>query len=179
MGVLKGLRVGRIALGVALAAGLPAQPAAEYDVKAAFLYNFAKFVEWPQDAPAGPISIGVIGRDPFEGKLEKAVLGKRVNGREFAVLHLRGEADARACHIVFIGPSEQKRLPEILRAMQHWPVLTVGDSPGFCAHGGVIGFKIVSDRVGFDINPDAAERAQLRLSSKLLSVAGTVREGRM
>jgi len=156
---------------------LGAQPVGEYDVKAAFLYNIAKFVEWPADAAAGPISIGVIGRDPFGARLEEAVRGKRVNGRGLVVLHLGSDATARRCHIVFIGPSERNRIAEILLSIRRRPVLTVGDSPGFCAQGGMIGFKVVSDRIRFDIDLDAAERAQLKISSKLLTVAGIVREG--
>jgi hypothetical protein len=166
-----------LALAVAPAAVLAAQPVGEYDVKAAFLFRFAKFVEWPPEAAAGNISIGMIGRDPFGGRLENLVRGKWVNGRELSIIHLRSDEDPRRCHIVFISASERGRVPEILHSMRHFPILTVGDSPGFCAQGGVIGLKVVHNRVQFDINLDAAERARLKISSKLLTVASSIREG--
>ena len=177
MGSLKRFRLTRLALALALTAGLRAQPMGGYDVKAAFLYTFARFVEWPAEAGIGPISIGVIGRDPFGGRLEDTVRGKWVNGREFSVVHLRSDEGARRCQIVFIGASERGRIPEVLQSMRYSPVLTVGDSPGFCAQGGVIGMKVVGGRMRFDINLDAAERAQFKISSKLLAVACTMREG--
>ena len=160
-----------------LAAGLHAQPPGEYDVKAAFLYTFAKFVEWPPEAAEGPISIGLIGRDPFGGRLEDTVRGKWANGRQFVVVHLRSDGPAHRCQMVFISASERGSIPELLQSVRYSPVLTVGDSPGFCAQGGVIGLKTVNGRVRFEVNLEAAERARLKIGSSLLAVASIVEEG--
>jgi len=156
---------------------LVAQTASEYEVKAAFLYKFASFVEWPSSAANGPLCIAIWGRDPFGSALDDVVKGKTINGRSFEVKRLHGGQDALTCNIVFISQSEKTRLRAILDRLQGASILTVSDIPGFCREGGMIEFELRDEKVHFDINPEAGERARLKLSSKLLSVARIVREG--
>ena len=148
----------------------------EYQVKAVFLYNFAKFVEWPDDMPADALYIGIIGEDPFGPVLDKVVNGKTVGGRRLIVKRLKNPQQARECHIVFVGTSEKKRMRPILDTLHGAGVLTVSEMPGFSESGGVINFEIAGNKVHFDINVEAAERARLRVSSKLLSLAKIVRD---
>lgn len=160
-------------------AGLRAQAVNEYQVKAAFLYNFAKFVEWPA-APAGPspdrLALCIIGQDPFGDVLDQLTKGKTVNGRELVVRRLTGSEEAQGCQMVFIAASERRRIPAILEGLRRADVLTVGETESFAQLGGVINFVRQGDRVHFEINLDAAERAGLRISSKLLSLAKIVRD---
>ena len=155
-----------------------AQAADEYHVKALFLYNFAKFVDWPPNMQAGPICIGVLGDGPVEEALGETVQGKTANGRSFVVKRLRHDEDGEGCHIIFVSDSEKKRLRLILDSLRGCKVLTVGEVEGFAANGGVINLEIVDNKVRFEVNIDAAERAGLKLSSKLLSLAKIVRDGR-
>jgi hypothetical protein len=151
----------------------------EYEVKAAFLYNFAKFVEWPADTypdPNAPIRLCVLGEDPFGRILDHAVLDKTVNGRRLMILRSRQVQELRDCHILFISASEKKRLPEIFAALQGSNVLSVGDTEQFAELGGAIQFTLQDNRVRLTINLDAAERARLKISSKLLSLARVVHE---
>jgi hypothetical protein len=154
-----------------------AQSASEYQVKAAFLYNFAKFVEWPpsgfRDATA-PLQICILGRDPFGQGLRDLVSTKTVNGRKLEIDYIVDAQLARACHILFIASSERARLKQILESMQGTIALTVGDTEGFAEQGGMINFLLDNDRVLFEVNRNAAERAGLKISSKLLSVAKAV-----
>jgi len=161
-------------------AGLPALPQAvdEYHVKALFLYNFAKFVDWTPATPTDTICVGILGDDPFGDVLDQTVAGKTVNGRSFVVRRLKRYEDAKVCQIVFVSGSEKKRLHAILNGLGSFGVLTVGEMEGFAAHGGVINFEIAGGKVRFEVNVDAAERAGLKLSSKLLSLATIVRDGR-
>jgi hypothetical protein len=142
----------------------------EYQVKAAFLYNFVKFVEWPS-VQAGEVGICVIGKDPFGGALDLAVEGKSLDGRRFAVRRIGEIADARGCHALFVGRSESKRAAEIAAAARGWSVLTVSDIEGFAAQGGMIAFLVADHRVRFQINAANAAGAGLRISSKLLQLA--------
>jgi len=148
----------------------------EYRVKALFLVNFARFVEWPADAPQDPIVIGIIGQDPFGRWLDDAVRGTKVNGHELVVRRLRNAEDARKCRIVFVAGSESSGLQPILDALKGAPVLTIGDTEGFAELGGVINLRLEDNRVRFDINQDAARRAGLTVSSKLLSLARIVKD---
>ncbi len=165
----------------ALGPSTHAQSMTEYQVKAAFLYNFAKFVEWPSDAPGddhNSIVLGIVGEDSFRDLLEHTVQGKTVNGRRLVVRRPKNASDARACQIVFIGASEKKRLRPLLDSLKGAGVLTVGESEGFAQLGGIINFTLEDNRVHFEINVDAADRAGLKISSKLLSLAKIVRDGR-
>ncbi|MEW6206987.1 MAG: YfiR family protein [Acidobacteriota bacterium] len=151
--------------------------AGEYEVKAAFLFNFVKFVDWPEDAFAdarSPVVIGIFGQDPFNGALDRAVSGKTVNGRPLIVKRLGQEQDARLCHILFICPCEKKRLPQLLASLTGASVLTISETDDFLPAGGVIKFVIENNRVRFDISAIAAGQARLRISSKLLQLARAV-----
>ncbi len=146
----------------------------EFQLKAAFIYNFAKFVEWPVEAfPASysPFVIGIIGDNPFDDTLGQTVLNKQINGHPFRVVQFKTLADLKRCHILFIGLSERKRLAEILRSIRGASVLTVSDLDHFLPAGGMIHFLMEGKKVRFEINDAAAKQAGLRISSKLLNLA--------
>jgi hypothetical protein len=148
--------------------------AAEYSLKFAFLYNFGKFVEWPAEKlpkDDSPFVFGIAGEDPFGLELETPVLNKTLNGHPIQVLHVASEEEARKCHILFVGSSEKKRITGLLASVRGASVLTVGDSDRFCQLGGMINFRIPENKVRFEINAPAAARENLKVSSKLLSVA--------
>jgi hypothetical protein len=152
----------------------------EYDVKAAFLYNFAKFVEWPADAFIGerePITLCILGDDPFGESLEAMVRGETVGGRQILIDRTRRRGELRSCHILFVSRSESQRLPQVLAELRGASVLTVGDTPGFLEAGVLINFTLQDHKVRFGINPRAAERSRLKISSKLLRLAINQREG--
>src|ERR1700681_1936448 len=149
----------------------------EYQVKAAYLFNFLKFVEWPAEAfpdPLAPIVIGISGDDPFGNALPQVIIGKTVQGRDLVIHKYHSGEDMRGAHILFIGPSEKKRLPQILSSLRGSSVLTVADTEGFLEEGGMIQFLSENNRVRFAINVDASSRAKLKMSSKLLSLAKVV-----
>jgi hypothetical protein len=151
--------------------------AGEYQVKAAFLYNFAKFVEWPpssfSDASA-PFRICVFGPNPFGTELRDITNAKMVNGHKLEVYQVIDLQTARTCHIVFIASSEAGQLKRILESLRGSYVLTVGDIKGFAEQGGMISFVLENERVQFVVNRKATEQSGLKISSKLLSVAKLV-----
>jgi hypothetical protein len=166
-----------IALGILLSAGASAQAADEYRIKAAFLYNFAKFVEWPAQAfksSSDPIVIGVVGKNPFGNTLTEAVAGKTWEGRTFQVREVVDAPQAAGCQIVFVSASERKRLGPLLNRIGNSAVLTVGETENFASEGGMITFKIEAGSVRLQINVEAARKQQLRISAKLLSLAEIV-----
>jgi hypothetical protein len=168
----------RLLLAMFFALGASAQAMGEYQVKAAFLYNFARFVEWPATAFGNdkePFRICVIGKDPFGDTLEQAVRAKTVSGRSFVVAGISGPSHAADCQILFVSSSEKNRLPAIFRALPTAGVLTIGDTEGFAAQGGIVNFKLEGGRVRFEINVEAAERENLRISSKALTLAEIVK----
>ncbi len=147
----------------------------EYRVKAAFLLNFTKFIEWPPTAfaqPDSPIAICVMGEDPFGATLDLMVSGEVVNGRKVVARRIKSGPSPHSCQVMFIG-GPQKDVATIL-ADSGPGVLTVGEGEAFVHDGGVIAFIIEDRRVRFGINQAAAQRAGLKLSSKLLSVAKSV-----
>lgn len=153
----------------------------EYQLKAVFLFNFAKFVEWPQSSfpnVGSAFTIGIIGSDPFEGRLEKTVKDKNVNGHPIVVKTVKAIAEISACHILFVSDSERKRVAEILKVADENSVLTVGEMDRFTQLGGMIQFVMESNKVRFGINDNAAKRAHLSISAKLLSVAKWVESER-
>jgi hypothetical protein len=174
--------VAAIGLGTALVGAQPepTPPAAsptEYEVKAAFLYNFARFVEWPATSlrdPDSPFVIAILGRDPFGAILDETVAGKTVAGRPIEVRRVPRVDDARDAQIVFISPSERPNTAAILKALDRPGVLTVGDTDGFAQRGGAINFVLQARKVRFEINPAAAEQAGLKMSSQLLKLATLV-----
>jgi len=152
--------------------------AEEYQVKAAFLFNFAKFVEWPPDAfksPADPFLICVLGENPFGGALEDVVRNKTWGNRALAVREVSNSQQAAACQIVFIGSLERKRARPFLNELKGRSILTVGENDDFIANGGIVNFKLKDARVRIEIDAACAERARLRISSKLLSLAEIIR----
>jgi YfiR/HmsC-like len=160
--------------------GLPARAQAlrEYDVKAAFLYNFITFITWPAEAFStadSPYVIGVLGDDPFGSVLDDIVRGDRIKGRPLVVRRVKRIEDAQHCHILFVSASEAGGVKDILRRLKGRPVLTVGDLPRFAEIGGAIGFTTEA-RVGLVVNPAALRDANLVVSSKLLRLAELVRE---
>jgi hypothetical protein len=165
---------------VVAAASSPASdgPAAEYEVKAAFLYNFAKFIRWPEGKanPEAPIRICILGSDPFGDALDRTVAGKMVRERTLEVRRFTRARGIEECHIVFISPSEEDRLPDILADVDDEAVLTVGESERFAERGGIVSFRMRENRIRLDINIDAAERAGLRMSSQLLKLARIVHD---
>ena len=145
----------------------------EYEVKAAFLFNFIQFVKWPA-ALNGPVTIGILGDDPFGGMLEKTIQGEVVNGRKLAVKRAKAAADLKGCQIVFVSNSERGNLAAILPALAAANVLTVGEQEGFVKQGGAIGFTAGGEKVRFEINNAAAQRAGLEISARLLKLASRV-----
>jgi YfiR/HmsC-like len=149
----------------------------EYQVKAAYLFNFLKFVDWPDDAfadPLAPIVIGILGDDPFGSSLPQVVVGKTVQGRDLVIRAYHDGENLRGAQILFISSSEKKRLPVILSSLRGSSVLTVADMDGFLDCGGMIQFVPESNRVRFAINADATRRGRLQMSSKLMSLAKSV-----
>jgi hypothetical protein len=162
---------------------LPGQAPAskEYSVKAALLFNFPKFVEWPSDAFASgqtPLVIGILGDDPFGAYLDQTVRGENVNNHPLIVRRFRRVEDITTCHVLFISRSEMNRLEQILNGLKGRNVLTVGDSNGFAVEGGVIQFVTENNKIRMRINLRAAKAADLTISSKLLRPAEIVDPGR-
>jgi hypothetical protein len=158
-------------------AGPPVQSFDEYQVKAAFLYNFAKFVQWPPESfrsAAESITICVMGLDPFGHFLEDTVAGRAIDGRSLIVRHISSVKQVTGCHIVFIGSAESKRSPLTPAEIAAPGVLTIGESDTSGAAGAIINFRLDGEKVRLDVNVDAADRAKLRISSRLLSLAHIV-----
>jgi len=173
----------RLAFGVlvfSVAMITQAQSATEYQVKAAFLFNFAKFVEWPAEAFStadAPLQICVWGQDPFGRDFEQVVADKAVNGHRIEIVHPEGIPQARACQVLFISSTKKDQVQQILLGLKGASVLTVGDTDSFAQFGGVIGFILDEGRVRFEINQKAAEQSRLKLSARLLTVAKAVVAG--
>jgi hypothetical protein len=151
----------------------------EYDVKAAYLINFGKFVSWPEKTFANttaPIVIGILGDDPFGDSLDRAVEGKQFEGRPFTVKRFErfdpAHAEAlRHCQILFISYSEKDSAYEILKALEGSSVLTVAEFHVFGVMGGIITFDQIGDKINLILNTDAALKANLKISAKLMQVA--------
>ena len=149
----------------------------EYEVKAAFLYHFTQFVEWPAEAfesTNSPIVIGILGSNPFGEKLEALVRGERIQGRELVVRQYRSAQAAREAHILFISQSEEEDWPGIWRVLGGRPILTVSDLDNFERSGGMVRFYNRENKVRLLINHQNARNARLTLSSKLLRVADVI-----
>ena len=154
-----------------------AQSATEYQVKAAYLFNFLKFVEWPEEPGADPHAkwvIGFVGETPVSEELSRLVEGKNVLGRDLQVRRFQAAENARACNILFISESEKRRLPGILAALRGSSVLTVADMDGFIDSGGMVAFFVEDSRVKVAIDVAATGRAKLKVSSKLLALVHVV-----
>ena len=158
--------------------GLPAAAAlTEYEVKAGFLYHFGWFVEWPVTTDQGraPVfTIGVLGAHPFGGVLDDIMRGKSIGERPVVIQYYQRVEEAVSSHILFISASEEMWLPAILSRLGETSVLTVSDMERFTERGGMISLRLVGQKVRFDINMDATERAGLKLSSQLLRLARAI-----
>jgi hypothetical protein len=156
------------------------RPAIEYQVKAAFLYNISGFVSWPEQMPQhnDGFQLCVVGKDPF-GKALDTLTGKSVHGQPLNIRRLASGASTENCQLIYISESETGRYTALLEKLGVQPVLTVSDIDDFIKRGGIIRFRLVNNRVRFDININAAERVGLKISSKLLSLANVVREDKV
>jgi hypothetical protein len=155
-------------------AGLAAQssPVVEDDVKAAFLYNFAKYVEWPESAsPADPIRVCIVADAAFAKSVDEIIAGETIAGRPVTRLAPATPQEARSCHILFVGRGGAERADQLLAAVKGVAVLTVGDDGEFLKRGGIVTFVREGERVRFDVNVREAQRAGLTISSRLLRVA--------
>ncbi len=167
-----------LVLALAFSAATHAQsaPPSEYELKAAFLYNFAKFIEWSGEArtaPEGNFMLCTVGDDPF-GPMLAAVEGKLVRGQPLRLKRGVALEGLKACNMLFVPESEQRRLPVILKAVQSYPVATVSDIGGFAEAGGMIELVVADNRMQFDINLAPAHNANLKISSQLLKLARSV-----
>jgi hypothetical protein len=149
-----------------------------FDVKAAYLYNFGRFVEWPAKVTAGstePFTICVLGKDPFGASLDATIAGEAIDGKSVLAKRILKPQEALNCRVLYIASSEEAQLKEILATLEKTSVLTVSDISQFTKHGGMIQFIDDANRVRFEVNLTVAERAGLTLSSQLLKVAVSVR----
>jgi len=149
----------------------------EYEVKAAYLYNFGRFVQWPAKAMAAEgdsFPICVLGEDPFGSTLRATIAGETIGGKNIVARRISRSEEAVNCRILFISSSEDRQLKEILAALDKASVLTVSDIPQFARRGGMVQFILEENRVRFEVNLAIAERAGLTLSSQLLKLATSV-----
>jgi hypothetical protein len=155
--------------------------ASESQVKAVFLFNFAQFVEWPALAVSDsqkPVVIGILGDDPFGAVLDETLRGERLGARPFEIRRYRQVAEVQECDVLFISRSEAERAAAILANLKGRPILTVSEGKDFAKQGGMIQFFTDNSRIRLRINPEAAQAANLTISSKLLRVAEIVRPPR-
>jgi hypothetical protein len=166
-----------------LAASVVAGPRAqglrfqEVEVKAAFLFNFAQFVTWPETAfatPQAPFVIGILGDDPFGKVLDDVVSGEAVAGHRLVVARFRRIEDVESCHVLFVAALSPAEAPQLFAKLTGAPVLTVGDADAFTAGGGMIGFRTERNRIRLRVNLAAASAAHLTISSNLLRGADIV-----
>lgn len=180
---LRWRRLAAILCAIAVSCSPPvarAEPTPEYLIKAAYLYNFAMFIDWPPDAfPTrnAPFVIGVFGADRFDHALERTVRDKRIDKRPIVIRRLEAPQDLKRCHIVFVSSSDAARIGDVAARLEGLPILVVGETPDFARRGGSIAFVIEDNRVRFEVNLDAARRARLTISAKLLNLATVVRAG--
>jgi len=145
----------------------------DYQVKAAFIYNFANFVEWPADAfenERSPIILGIMGKNPVNEILSSVKLDS-IEGREVLTRTFKSHEELEFCHILFVGKSEKANLKKIFAKIKGMSILTVGDSEKFVKSGGIINFVEIDSQIRFEINVDAAVKSKLRISSKLLNLS--------
>lgn len=173
--------LGAVGLAILCAAVAVSQPAdeekkefTEYEVKAAFLVNFAKYVEWPEKAfpdPDAPFTIGVLGPNPFGDTLARLTGDQELNGRKMAIEQSEDIKELAACQIVFLSGPDRQSTPAELEALKDLPVLTVGEQAGFAERGGTVNFVVVETKVKFEINVASANRTELKMSPRLLKLA--------
>jgi hypothetical protein len=157
-----------------LLGSLPARAQSkEYQIKAAFLFNFAQFVKWPGGSFANdsaPFCIGILGDDPFGDALEGIVQGESIDHHRLTVLRARSFAELKNCQLIFVCKSEEGHVAEILSQLDSKPILTVSEVEGFTKNGGDINFYLQDGKIRFEINPSSAQHCGLRISSQLLNL---------
>jgi len=156
-----------------------ANPSVEYQVKAAFLLNFAKFIDWPESAfrdPKAPITVCIFGHDPFGSALDEIVRGKNINNRELLARRINDLPELKTCQLIFVSEKEEKRLPEILNSEKSASALVVGEGEDFAERGGSVQLFLENNRMRFAVNVDAIQRSRLTVSSKLLALAKIVHD---
>jgi hypothetical protein len=151
--------------------------ASETAVKAAYLFNFAQFVRWPDAAAGQPFTICVVGRDPFGATLDRTVAGETIDGRRIVVARISRDDSAARCQIAFLSSSEEGRAAAWIADLDGSPTLTVSDMPDFIRHGGMLQFVVIDNRVRFEINLSATDAVRLMPSSELSRVAAAVHRG--
>ncbi len=170
----------RLALGLAwlfaspLSGSLHAELTKEYQLKAAFLYNFTRFVEWPEERfknASDPIVIAVLGSNPFGGELAAVVRDRKVNGRSIKIVELETAENRPSIHALFVPAGEEERLEHLIAALHEAGVLTVGESDRFTRLGGIMRFTTIRDKVRFEINIGSADNGGLKISSQLQKLA--------
>jgi hypothetical protein len=157
-----------------------AQESREYQLKAAFLFNFAEFVKWPSDSftnPDAPFCIGILGDDPFGSALEETIQGETINNHRLTVVRSQQIEDLKDCQMIFVCRSEEGHVGEVLSQLDSKPILTVSDAENFAQNGGDIDFYLSDGKVRFEINPQSAQRCRLKISSQLLSLGKIVTGG--
>lgn len=166
-----------LALGLMAGAQPLARPTREYEVKAAFLFRFLQFVEWPSTAATNAalrFTIGILGEDPFGAVLEETIAGETLNGRSLTIKRAQQVAEMKNCAVVFVCSSQKNKVRAIVQELGDSNILTVSDIDQFCTQGGMIGLLTEGGRICFEINQEAAERQGLKISSRLLRL-GRVR----
>lgn len=151
----------------------------EYTIKAAFIYNFTQFVEWPSnsfESEDSPFIIGILGKDPFISAIDETVGGEKVAGHPIIVQRYTKVSDIKYCHILFVSNTEAKNIKEIIDGLENKSTLTVSDIPGFPVEGGMIGFIMENNKTRLQINPSVAKSAEINISSKLLRLAEIVEQ---
>lgn len=152
----------------------------EHEVKAAMLFNLPKYVEWPAASfpkTNSPILLGILGPDNFGDDFKRMIEEKIVNGRKLLLKPMAWGEDVKNVHLLFVSASETRRLPEILAKLKDANVLTVGETDSFIQLGGMINLARKNNRIRLEVNPEAAERAHLKISSKLLGVSDIIKAG--
>jgi hypothetical protein len=150
------------------------EPSREYKVKAAFIYNFARFIEWPPEVfpnSEAPFVVAVVGADPFDGALEQVVSGKKIGARRVEIRHFDSIDNIGPCQILFVPSTDDVSEARIIQKIGNDHVLSVGESETFAANGGTLRFFSEGNKIRFEVNTDAADRARLQISSKLLNLA--------
>ena len=175
MGILRRLRILTAAVVLALLTPAPAELSPnEYAVKAVFVYNFCRFIDWPRsafDSPAEPFIIGIVGDDPFGSLLGEAIQGEFYRGRPIQIRHFRSPGEIGRCHLLFVSQANAAQLDAILASVAGRNVLTVGETELFLDRGGMIALIAEQNRVRLRINPMSLRTVNLSVSSKLLQVA--------
>jgi hypothetical protein len=159
---------------------LNAETMSEYQLKAAFLVNFGKFIDWPEtefSSSTVPFVIGVVGSDPFGDDLDEAIKGKLIGAHPIVAKRISSGGDMGGLGLAFIGSSEKTRVADTLRRLNASSAVSVSDIDHFCEAGGMIAFVVDNNRIRFEINIDAAQKRNLKISSKLLSLALIHRTG--